>query len=108
MIALRKEFAMSQRFGSRQRFATDLCGPYACDEVHDTHVTCYLEIGRTRLAVDVPSDLVEQCRSGVHGGITLCLPGLHVTRVEPAPMLSDKEQKAARGWSAEMADFDRF
>lgn len=106
MIALRKEFAMSQRFGSRQRFATDLCGPYACDEINDSRVTCYLEIAQTRLAVDVPFDLVEQCRNGMHT-INLRMPGQHVA-VEPARLLSDREQKTARGWTAEMTDFDRF
>jgi len=108
MVAMKKEFAMSQRFGSRQRFATNLCGPYACDEIDETRVTCYLEIAHSRLAVDIPASLVEQCRAGAQGDIFLRLPGQRVAHVEPAPLLSDAEQKAAKGWSAEMSDFDRF
>ena len=108
MVAMRKEFAMSQRFGSRQRFATDLCGPYACDEIEETRVTCYLEIAHHRLAIDIPTDLVEHCRAGANGDVFLRLPGHRVARVEPAALMSDAEQKVAKGWSAEMSDFDRF
>jgi hypothetical protein len=108
MIAFNKEFAMSQRFGSRQRFARDLCGPYACDEIEDTSVPCYLELGRTRVAVSLPAQLVDQCRCGAPGSLVLRLPGDRIAPVETARLLTEEERQTANGWSTEMADFDRF
>lgn len=108
MIAMSKEVTMSHSFGKRQRFGAELCGPYACDEIDDTRLACYLEIGDRRVAIDVPADLVRPCRVGVQGGIFLRLPDQRAARVEPTRLLSDAEQKVAKAWSAEMADFDRF
>ena len=108
MIAINKEFAMSQRFGSRQRFAFDLCGPYAYEELDDTSVLCYLELGRTRVAVSLPAQLVEQCRRATQNGLVLRLPGDRVAPVETGWQLTDEERQTANGWSAEMADFDQF
>ncbi|HET6881999.1 MAG TPA: hypothetical protein VFI31_17665 [Pirellulales bacterium] len=98
---------MSQRFGSRQRFALDLCGPYACDEIQETSVPCYLELGRTRVAVNLPAELVERCRA-VKPSFVLRLPGDRTVPVETARLLTEEERQTANGWSAEMADFDRF
>ena len=108
MIAFRKEFSMSQRFGSRQRFALDLCGPYACDELQDTSVPCYLQLGRMLVPLDLPEQLVEQCRRGKQNSLVLRLPGDRIALVETGRPLTDEERQTASGWSTEMADFDRF
>lgn len=98
---------MSQRFGNRNRFATNLIGPYACDEVDDAQVTCYLEIADTRLVVDIPADVLKDYRLS-NGHVTLRIPGERVIPIKTAKALTDREQRLASGWSSEMADFDRF
>lgn len=108
MIAFVKEFGMSHRFGNRRRFATELCGPYACDETEDTRVSCLLEIGQTKVAIKIPSQVFQQYLAGAYGDVVLHLPRGRVARVETAPRLSQAERKAASGWAAEMEDFDRF
>jgi hypothetical protein len=108
MIAFMKESRMSQRIGNRRRFALDLCGPYACDEMEDTRVPCYLEIAGANVAVEIPSRLIEQHRLRGAGGIVLHLPGERLPLITSPAKLSETEQKAANGWLAEMEDFDRF
>ncbi|MGH7134285.1 MAG: hypothetical protein ACREHD_01010, partial [Pirellulales bacterium] len=88
---------MSQRFGSRQRFALDLCGPYACDEIQETSVPCYLELGRTRVEVNLPAELVERCRAG-KPKLALRLPGDRTVPVESARLLTVEERQAAGGY----------
>ena len=108
MIAIRKEFAMSQRFGSRQRFILDLCGPYLGEETEDAPVRCYLNIAHTEIAIDLPAHVLRQYRWGGPGSILLRLPGERVAPVETPIILTESDQQTANGWSAERADFDRF
>lgn len=108
MIAFTKEFGMSQRFGNRRRFAADLCGPYACDEVEETRVSCYLEIGQTNVAIEIPAHVFQKYLAGAYTGVVLHLPRRRPVQVDTTPRLSPAERKAASGWSAEMEDFDRF
>lgn len=107
MVALRKEFSMSQRFGNRHCFATDLLGPYVGSEIEDAHVTCYLEIGNDKISVDIPSEVLDTHRAS-DGRVVLRIPGQRSATVETSSTLSEREQRVASGWSAEMEDFDRF
>ncbi len=108
MVAFVKELGMSQRFGNRRRFATELCGPYACDEIEDARISCVLEIGQTKVAIEIPAHIVQKYLAGAYRGVVLHLPRGRSAPVETPPRLSPAERKAASGWAAEMEDFDRF
>jgi hypothetical protein len=109
MIAMSKEHSMDQQFRNRRRFPIDLCGPYAGDECEGNEVCCDLEIARSHVAVDIPAALLRKYRlQGGDSEIVLRIPGEQRFRVNATPLLTDKQQKSAAGWSAEMHDFDRF
>ena len=106
MIAMMREPRMNRDLQSRRRFSADLCGPYACDAAAAQPVRCYLQIAGSDVAIDIPAEALENRRLG-RSEIVLHLPGERVTLRE-APRVTEKEQKAANGWSVEMEDFDRF
>ena len=109
MIAMIKEPSMDQQFRNRRRFPIDLCGPYAGDESETFEVRCDLQIARAHVAIDIPADMLRKYRlQGGDGEIVLRIPGEQHFQVNVTPLLTDKQQKSAAGWSAEMHDFDRF
>jgi hypothetical protein len=114
MFALTKEVRMTQPsrkppFRNRIAQSLDLCGPYAADEFDVRRVSCALEIGQTEVAVEIPAGVLRKLRlQGDSREVVLRIPGEPALDVDVLPMLTDKQQKTAAGWSAEMGDFDRF
>jgi hypothetical protein len=109
MIARIKELSMDQQFRNRRRFPIDLCGPYPGDEPDCSATRCDLQIGLSHVAVDIPAAVLRNLRlNDSHSEIMLRIPGEQRLPVNVTPLLTDEQQKAADGWSAEMNDFDRF
>ena len=97
MIALQKEFSMNRQ----------LFGSYAGEEVGAGEVRCWLEAGHARVMVQIPEELLRLQRSS-GGPFVLRVPSQEPIPVESQPLLTECEQRRARGWSAEMEGFDRF
>jgi hypothetical protein len=98
MIALQKEFSMN-----RQTF-----GSYLGEEVGAGEVRCWLEAGHARVMVQIPAELLRLQRSTDGTPFVLRVPSQESIPVESQSLLTESQQKRARGWSAEMEGFDRF
>ncbi|HEY2251995.1 MAG TPA: hypothetical protein VGH74_13075 [Planctomycetaceae bacterium] len=114
MFALTKEARMTQpsrnsQHRNRISFPLDLCGPYAADEFEERTMGCVLQIDRMDLPVEIPVGMLRKLRRlGDNSEVVLRIPGETAVAVDVLPALTEKQQKSAAGWSAEMGDFDRF
>lgn len=108
MIALMKELNMNQEHPRRRRFPINVRGSYAGEGTESGSARCFLQIGRTQIAVDVPAHVLRRYRRGGQEGIVLHLPNERVVPIEARSVLSESERRMAREWYNEMQDFDRF
>jgi hypothetical protein len=104
MIALQKELSMDRQ----RRFSADLCGPYLGEEFDARQVRCWLQVGQASVSVLLPSDVLREPSYLDRNPIVLRVPNQRSLPVEAQAILTESQQKRARGWTAEMEYLDRF
>ena len=108
MVTLTKDFTMTRSSRNRDHHGPDLRGSYLGDDLPGGRVRCELQIARTRVSVEIPAEVLERQRLPGMNEIVLRVPGERLLPVEPAPLLSEAQQRIADRWILEMQDFDRF
>jgi len=103
-VASREELNMD----CQRRLPVELCGPYADEEVASRQLCCWLQVGHTKVAVQISTEVLRDPHLHDRGEIVLHVPNQRPMEVEPRAILTAGQQRNVHGWTAEMADFDRF
>ena len=108
MIALAEEFAGNRSNINGGCARLDARGIMRNRYVQEEVIPCYLEIGRTRMPIDVPAHVLAEHRRSGETDVVLTVATEEPRTIRKTTTLTRQQQHEANCWLAEMQDFDRF
>jgi hypothetical protein len=108
MIALAEEFAVNRSNLNGGCARLDSRGMLRNGHLNVEIVPCFLEIGRTRMPIDVPAHVLAEHRRGGDSDVVLTVATEEPRTICMTRTLTRQQQHETNCWLAEMQDFDRF